>query len=214
MVSMLSDPTKVADYLASNCVTETIKRPRSWEYGYWLTPSELDVLDEDEESTMVQCVDNFGAWDDFERYSPCHTNTLKEIQFGLWLRCMLERTCCMGYNFGRTCQFHVLCIAFLLEIAWTVFRNWRNTTSVDVLVTFLMPVRLPITRWGGGGGYCAESMLLQLRYLLAPHAKALQYVDITAETGLREHRQPTQRPSCDFRMAFAPASRESVVHVQ
>ena len=67
---MFLDPARTADYLASNCVTETIQKPRSWEYGYWLINSEYDLLDDD--FTMEQCVDTFGAWDDFERYDPCH----------------------------------------------------------------------------------------------------------------------------------------------
>jgi len=65
LATMYSDPATVADYIASNCVTETIKQIRSWEYGWWTQPLDYDLLDED--FTMVQCVDNFGAWNDFDR---------------------------------------------------------------------------------------------------------------------------------------------------
>ena len=61
----MADPGRVAEYLATNCVTQTLTQPRSWEYGYWISDDQRERLDE--ESTMVQCVDNFGAWDDFER---------------------------------------------------------------------------------------------------------------------------------------------------
>ena len=65
LAAMYSDPARVADYIASNCVTETIKQIRSLEYGWWTQPLDYDLLDED--FTMVQCVDNFGAWNDFDR---------------------------------------------------------------------------------------------------------------------------------------------------
>ena len=75
LATMVLDIARTADYLASNCVTQTMKQPRSWEYGYWLLNNERDLVDE--ESTMEQCVDNFGAWDAFERYCPCCPTTTK-----------------------------------------------------------------------------------------------------------------------------------------
>lgn len=69
LATMFLDRDLLADYLASNCVTDTIRQPRSLEYVYWLKSSDKHLLDDG--YTMVQCVDNFGAWDDFARYSPC-----------------------------------------------------------------------------------------------------------------------------------------------
>lgn len=69
LVRVLSDPARLADYLATKCVTEQIQRPRAFNYIYWF-PND-DYGDTDDMSTMVQCVDNFGASDDFERCCRC-----------------------------------------------------------------------------------------------------------------------------------------------
>lgn len=69
VTTMLSDPDRVADYISKNCVSEVITQPRSWEYTIFLLPAEENKALEDPEATMMQCVDNFGAWDSFQRYS-------------------------------------------------------------------------------------------------------------------------------------------------
>ena len=65
VVKMIEDPERLKQYMLDKCVTETIEKPRSYEYLYWLSPEDKEKLNSD--LTMTQCVDNFGAWDQFER---------------------------------------------------------------------------------------------------------------------------------------------------
>lgn len=65
LVKMLEDPAKLKEYLAEKCVTETFGVPRAFEYLHWLNAEQQSMLDSD--STMTQCVDNFGAYAQFER---------------------------------------------------------------------------------------------------------------------------------------------------
>lgn len=63
VVKMLEDPQRLKQYMTEKCVTETISGPRAFEYLYWIYAD--DKLDSD--LTMTQCIDNFGAWERFER---------------------------------------------------------------------------------------------------------------------------------------------------
>lgn len=65
LISMMEAPGGIANYLTSNCIEQVIRAPRSWEYTYFLSVTDQDRLDSN--STMLQCVDNFGAWEDFAR---------------------------------------------------------------------------------------------------------------------------------------------------
>ena len=115
LAAMFLDPARTADYLSSNCVTETIQKPRSWEYGFWIPNDEYDQYLRDEDARMVQCVDNFGAWDDFERYCRCCASSGAST-----LSLPIAVHAC------RACQYLVLCVANVrrvcLAVSWDVFR--------------------------------------------------------------------------------------------
>ena len=74
---MMEDPARLKKYITEECINETIVTPRAFEYIYWVESDDLDKLDSD--LTMTQCVDNFGAWEQFARYAPyaCHCPGLR-----------------------------------------------------------------------------------------------------------------------------------------
>lgn len=65
LTEWLDDSGRIAEYITGSCTTETIEQPRAWEYIYWLDYELVSELDSN--STMVQCVDNFGAYEEFAR---------------------------------------------------------------------------------------------------------------------------------------------------
>lgn len=66
LATILADPDRVADYMATNCTEKVISSPRAWQYQHFIPPEEAATLNGD--PTMLQCVDNFGAWEQFDRY--------------------------------------------------------------------------------------------------------------------------------------------------
>ena len=79
---MMEDPARLKKYITENCMDETIVKPRAYEYIYWVESDDREKLDGD--LTMTQCVDNFGAWDQFARYVP---NACQCTRAGPW-RCI------------------------------------------------------------------------------------------------------------------------------
>eukprot|EP00892_Ulva_mutabilis_P004495 jgi/Ulvmu1/2417/UM133_0018.1 len=65
LATWLDDPDRVAAYLSNNCASETIAVPQAYEYLNWLDPDDQEGLDTN--LTMVQCVDNFGAYEQFAK---------------------------------------------------------------------------------------------------------------------------------------------------
>eukprot|EP00892_Ulva_mutabilis_P004493 jgi/Ulvmu1/2415/UM133_0016.1 len=65
LAEWLVDADRVAEYISKNCASETIENPQAFEYRWWLDADERDALDSF--NTMVQCVDTFGAYDQFEK---------------------------------------------------------------------------------------------------------------------------------------------------
>jgi len=62
---MFEDPAGLKQYMTENCTDATISRPRALQYLHWLDSDDVDKLDSN--LTMTQCVDNFGAWNQFSR---------------------------------------------------------------------------------------------------------------------------------------------------
>eukprot|EP00892_Ulva_mutabilis_P000503 jgi/Ulvmu1/10453/UM063_0008.1 len=67
LTAFLEDPDRLAEYISNNCASKTIDDLESLQFTGWLEPDDYELLLEQDELSQVQCVDTFGAIDDFLR---------------------------------------------------------------------------------------------------------------------------------------------------
>lgn len=65
------DPDRLFEYVSTRCQTEVVQKPKAEAYSNLLPMDEQPLLDA--QLTHVQCVDTFGA---YEQYARCAPDTL------------------------------------------------------------------------------------------------------------------------------------------
>eukprot|EP00892_Ulva_mutabilis_P002705 jgi/Ulvmu1/12435/UM009_0087.1 len=65
LVARMEDPDRVATYIRDNCAPQALVGLDAFQYQFWLDPDGQELLESD--LSMVQCVDNFGAYEQFAK---------------------------------------------------------------------------------------------------------------------------------------------------
>eukprot|EP00892_Ulva_mutabilis_P002686 jgi/Ulvmu1/12418/UM009_0068.1 len=86
LIAFLEDPDRLAEYISNNCVSKTIDDLESLQFTRWLESDDYELFLEQDDLSQVQCVDTFGAIDDFLRHYQS-VLLLCDPPFGLYPDC-------------------------------------------------------------------------------------------------------------------------------